>query len=631
MTERRYTPEMAVDLRVPGDLRLSPDGRWLAFRVEPIGHRDKERTSTLYVTPTDGSILPRPLTGSDANHTLPVWSPDGGAIAFLADRAKRGTAQLYVVASSGGEATRLTDLAGGVGNIAWSPDGTALFYTARRRSLAGEPDPDSDIKVASERWHPQAIARVPALGGAPHVIGPAEGHVWTFAVSDDGRQVAALVSDTDDLAGLWDNVRLEVFPVSGGPSREVLRLSSFPTRPAWSPDGRFIALVGSRLPDVDPTHVYVVDVASGDVTTLDERGMTPTWVAFDGDALLVLSVDKQVTRIDRTDVRGSEWERVELGAELDACWIESDPRIDARAGLLALSCATPQRPADLYVAAPGSEPVRLTMLNPQLEEVRLAEMEWISWESVGGETIHGWLLLPPDASSGARLPLIAAIHGGPSWQWGNWFHGTWHDWGQLLAAAGYAVFMPNPRGSTGRGGAFTGANRFDFGGGDFEDILSGIDRLIARGVADSERLGICGWSYGGFMVAWAVTHSTRFKAAVAGAAPTNWVSKIGTTDIRPFNEWNIGEVNAEPDRVWERSPIRYVANVTTPTLLVHGEADQRVPVTQATEFYLALKAKGIDTDLVSYPRQGHAFHERAHQLDLLQRLIGWFERYIGTG
>ncbi|HUG16625.1 MAG TPA: prolyl oligopeptidase family serine peptidase [Thermomicrobiales bacterium] len=200
--------------------------------------------------------------------------------------------------------------------------------------------------------------------------------------------------------------------------------------------------------------------------------------------------------------------------------------------------------------------------------------------------------------------------------------------GQILAANGYAVFMPNPRGSTGRGGAFTGANRFDFGGGDFGDIMSGIDVLVERGVADADRLGICGWSYGGFMTAWAVTQTDRFKAAVAGAAPTNWVSKIGTTDIRPFNEWTLGEVNREPDRVWDRSPIRYVSRVTTPTLIVHGEADQRVPVTQGTEFYLALKALGVDTEMVSYPRQGHGFHERAFQIDVLQRLVGWFDTYL---
>jgi dipeptidyl aminopeptidase/acylaminoacyl peptidase len=356
--------------------------------------------------------------------------------------------------------------------------------------------------------------------------------------------------------------------------------------------------------------------------------MTPNWVAWDNDGLLVHSVRTQWTQIERTDPRGDEWDALSFGDELASAWIESGLNIDSRAGALAFTAAYENRPPNVYVAAPGSAPTRITNLHPQLDDLDFAAMEPLEWTANDGTTVHGWLLLPPKVKDLTNLPLVAAIHGGPSWQWGNWFHGTWHDWGQLLAARGYAVFMPNPRGSTGKGGAFTHANQYDFGGGDFDDIMSGIDHLIERGVADPARLGICGWSYGGFMTAWAITHTDRFKAAVAGAAPTNWVSKIGTTDIRPFNEWNLGAVNTDPDKVWERSPMRYVASVTTPTLIVHGEADVRVPVTQGTELYLALRALGVDTDMVAYPRQGHAFTERAHQLDLLQRLLGWFDRYL---
>jgi dipeptidyl aminopeptidase/acylaminoacyl peptidase len=413
----------------------------------------------------------------------------------------------------------------------------------------------------------------------------------------------------------------------GSDERELVVLSGAGVVPVWSEDGRLITCVGSRLPDLDPTNVFVIDVESGDVTVLDDRGMTPNWVAFDGDDLLVHSVETQHTRIDRTDPRGAEWDQIGFGPQVDAGWIDPRVGLDVRDGRIAFACAYYNRPSDLYLASLGEEAVRLTDLNPQLDNVRLTEMEEISWQATDGTTVHGWLLLPPGHDE-RPLPLVAAIHGGPSWQWGNWFHGTWHDWGQILATQGYAVFMPNPRGSTGRGGSYTGANRFDFGGGDFDDIMTGIDMLIERGVADPDRLGVCGWSYGGFMTAWAVTQTDRFKAGVAGAACTNWVSKIGTTDIRPFNEWNLGQVSVEPDKPWEHSPIRYVRNATTPTLIVHGEADVRVPVTQGVEFYQGLKAAGVPTDMVSYPRQGHAFHERAFQLDLLQRLCGWFATYL---
>ncbi|HYI14032.1 MAG TPA: S9 family peptidase, partial [Thermomicrobiales bacterium] len=317
-----------------------------------------------------------------------------------------------------------------------------------------------------------------------------------------------------------------------------------------------------------------------------------------------------------------------LGPDAASGWIDQRVTIHNTDDAIVVGIAQPHRPADVYVAKIGEPAVRITDLNPQLAGLPMAEMEHVTWTASDGLENHGWLLLPPDAVPNTRLPLITEVHGGPSAQWGNWFYGTWHDWAQILANEGYAVFLPNPRGSTGRGGAHTGANKYDFGGGDFDDIMTGIDMLIERGVADPDRLGICGWSFGGFMTTWAVGHTDRFKAAFAGASPTNWVSKIGTTDIRPANEWNLGSVNDEPDRPWHQSPVRYVKNVTTPTLLVQGGADVRVPPTQSWEFYNALVALGVDTDLVVYPRQGHGFHERAHMLDLLQRLTGWFAKYL---
>jgi dipeptidyl aminopeptidase/acylaminoacyl peptidase len=622
---------MAVDLRVASHVSVAPDGGAVAFCVAPIGHRDRHPTRAIYVVQADGGDTARPLTGNEHNNTAPRWAPDGRAIAFLSDRVERGELQLHVVAANGGEPLRLTSLKGGVDNPSWHPDGRSIAFTTRRRALDGESEPDSDVKVASERWRPKAIALVPATGGAPRLIGPARVHVWGFAFSPAGERVAALVSDTEDLAASWDNVRLVVFSTSGDaePERELLRLTGFPGAPRWSPDGRLLALVGSRLPDADAENVFVIDVESGDVAILDDRGTTPSWAAFDGHDLLVHVVDGQRTRIDRTDPRGDEWEHLSFSSEAGAGWIEHGVNIDVAGGTLAFTCAQPTRPPDVYAASIGAGATRLTDLNPPLDGIALAPMEALTWRASDGREVSGWLLLPVDRPTETAVPLVAAIHGGPSWQWGNWFHGTWHDWGQLLAARGFAVLLPNPRGSTGRGAGFTGVNRFDFGGGDFDDIMTGIDMLIARGVADPQRLGICGWSFGGFMTAWAVTHTDRFKAAVAGAAPTNWISKIGTTDIRPFNEWNLGAVNSQADIVWERSPLRYVRHASTPTLILQGEADARVPPGQAWEFYNALRAQGVDTELVIYPRQGHQFDERAHQLDLLNRLLGWFEKYMG--
>lgn len=625
---RGYTPELAVDLQLPSQVQVSPDGTQVAFCLAPIGHRDTKPTSTLLLAVPGAA--PRALTAGDYQVTSPRWSPDGQTLAFLADRGTRGDMQLHTLALAGGEPRALTQTRG-ADSPAWSPCGNFIFLLARRTALRNEPEPKREFIVGSERANPRGLARVSVLGGAPQPIGPADGHVQAYSVSPDGTQVAAIMADSDQLDTGWTTSRVVLFATDGsGDVRVVTPITGFPGTPTWSPDGRTVAIIASLPEDADDARIRLIDVATGEFTSFDAREETPTWISFteDGEGLLVHSVERQWSRLSRTDLRGAEWEAVELGDEVAGRWIESGLNIHAAGGSLTFTAARETRPSDVYLQVAGAQAAALTNLHPQLDDVRLAPMEALRWTATDGTEVDGWLILPPDAAEGTRLPLVAAIHGGPSWQWGNWFHGTWHDWGQVLAAQGYAVFMPNPRGSSGRGGGFQGANRYDFGGGDFDDIMTGIDALIERGVADADRLGICGWSFGGFMTAWAVTQTDRFKAGVAGAAPTNWISKIGTTDIRPANEWNIGVVNTEPEVVWKVSPMRYAGQAKTPTLVVHGNSDVRVPVTQGWEFYNALHANGVDAEMVAYPRQGHAFHERAAQLDLLKRLIGWFEKYL---
>ena len=225
---------MAVDFRVPSHLRLSPDGQQVAFCVNPIGHREKDPTSTIHVAPTDGSSLPRPITGAEHNNISPRWSPDARTIAFLTDRSKRGEQQLHVIAATGGEPLRLTNLKGGVDQPDWLPDGRSLAFTARRRSLAGQKDPESDIIVGNERWKPKAIATVPATGGAPVVVGPGSGHVWTFAYSPDGSQIAAVVSETENLAVAFSATRLIVLDADGGNERDLVQLAGVPSQVSWS-------------------------------------------------------------------------------------------------------------------------------------------------------------------------------------------------------------------------------------------------------------------------------------------------------------------------------------------------------------------------------------------------------------
>ena len=620
---------MAVDLLVTSDLQISPDGDHVVFTLAPVGHASTHPTSAIVFSATDGSYPAEALTDREHSNTSPRWSPDGRLVAFLSDRKQRGTNQLFITQPYPGEPLRITGLDGGVSLPAWMPGGATLLVSATRNAIAGEKETKSEIKVASERIKPRGLVLVPKLGGAVTPVGPSEGHVLAFAVSPNGERLATFTTDDDQIATTYDNVYLNIGPLFGGEAEH--RIGPFhggTDRVTWSDDGRYLTFIASRLPDQRHGCVWIVDTTNGDLTALDDREMTQAWANFYEQGLLVLSVAGQRTKLHTVDLTGRHWEPYKIPGTISDTWLRGVSV--SRDGRTLAAVAEPDTaPGDVWTMRHDGATRRLTHVNPQLDNVALTHLEPLTWQSSDGSGMEGWLLRPPGAEENTPLPLVVYVHGGPSYQWGNWFHGTWHDWAHNLAARGFAVFLPNPRGSTGRGGAFTGANENDLGGLDFEDIMTGVDHLVEQGFADDNRLGIGGWSYGGFIVAWAIGKTNRFKAAVAGAAVTNWVSKVGTTDIRRMNESNFpGQLHEEPDALWERSPIRYLGSMQTPTLIVHGEADPRVPVSQGMELYLGLKAVGVDTEFVTYPRQKHAFHEREFQLDLLRRMCDWYERYL---
>jgi dipeptidyl aminopeptidase/acylaminoacyl peptidase len=261
--------------------------------------------------------------------------------------------------------------------------------------------------------------------------------------------------------------------------------------------------------------------------------------------------------------------------------------------------------------------------------VTLGEGETVRWAAPDGVQIEGVLLYPAGYEEGKRYPLIAHIHGGPTWQWLMRFVGGWHDWGQWLAAQGYAVLMPNPRGSFGRGRDYAWGNQRNWGHGDFDDVLSGVDALIERGIADPDRLGIGGWSYGGYLTSWAIGHTDRFKAAIVGAGVTDLLS-FQAADIPSWlpTQMMLAPSYREPEVYLRSSPITYVANAKTPTLILHGASDERVRLGQGKELYHALQALGTPTEMVIYPREPHIFQERHHQRDVLERVAGWFNRWV---
>jgi dipeptidyl aminopeptidase/acylaminoacyl peptidase len=617
-------------MRMPSDVQTSPDGQRVAFVVSPIAHLDTHPATEIWLAAIGSESGAHRFTTALAEERMPRWSPDGSRLAFLSDRTERGTSQVHLIDASGGEAASLTALRRGADLIAWSPDGRSLSFTADRLALSGQQDPPGEIYVASLADRPRVILQVLIEGGEPQVIGPAAGHVWSYAWSWDGRSIAAITTESNRLDDTLGNVQFVVVDVATHAERTLATLPFVPDRLEWSPDGSQIVIINETGETPDDTRVILYESRTGDSRTLEPGDTTPAWAGWvgDGSRLLVLTAEGFWTPVELVDLTTHVTSRLELQPEGGT--IAGPLSLSDDGETVALVWQNPTTPPEVWAGSLDGSLTCLTHLNPELDGLSFGTMEPFEWPASDGITIEGWLCRPPNADPADKLPLIVDVHGGPTARWGATFRGGWHDWWQSLTSAGYAVFRPNPRGSTGRGASFTSANRNDLGGMDFDDVMQGIDVLIESGVADPERIGILGWSYGGFLTAWAVTHTDRFKAAVAGAAVTNWPSKVGTTDIRPMNESRFpGALHETPDAFWERSPIRYLGNAKTPTLIVHGQADQRVPVTQGRELYLGLRAVGVPTDFVTYPRQKHPFHERAYHLDLLNRIIAWFDQWMG--
>ena len=638
-----------VDMVTVSDVALSPDGATVAYTLGRASKADEHPVGHIYLTSVGGGQIDmadgalRPFTGGVGLDATPRWSPDSARLAFVSDRERRGAPHLYVVDTHGGEARRLSDTPGAVAEPAWSPDGARLAYLvvdadddeAQRRTRERD-----DPYVASEAWKRRRLWARDAADDAevdPVAITPADRHVWAYAWAPDGRSVVAMVSPTPEWNETFDGVRLVIYPVASeagsphdlGPAP----YSAFGLGLVWSRDGSRIYALGSAAREFPETYLRVwrtdEDADEGPVALLRDLPATPLQVtrARDADALLLLAWEGTHTPLYRVSPDGALVDRLPLpvASEGEASAIS----VSADGARVALICGDALDPGNVWVWDAAAGMRRVTNLNPWLRERCLGRQRDFWWTGADGETIEGLLITPPGYSAGQRYPLVVVVHGGPTWLWTDHCHLNWHDWGHWLALHGMVTLLPNPRGSAGRGNRFARANVGDIGGGDYEDVMAGVDDLIARGIADEERLGIGGWSYGGTLTPWTLTKTNRFQCAVMGAGICNWVSFTGTSDIRLFGDLlHEAELNRDAALLWARSALSRVSHVQTPTLIVHGEQDVRVPVSQAREFYTALRARGIPTELVTYPREGHQVGERLHQRDLLVRLRDWFVSYL---
>jgi dipeptidyl aminopeptidase/acylaminoacyl peptidase len=631
----KLTAESVVDGVVPSQPVISPDGRWVAYVVAPVGRRDERRVCAVWVAAVDGSSPPRKLTAGTAADSDPRWAPDSASVFFLSDRA--GSRQLYRIRLGGGEAEVLTDWRGEIS------DARPLADAGLVAVVATDEPTEEDKRRRAERddafvWGqqlPPARLRLLdlATGELRTVDGLGDRHVVEVAPRPDGGALGVIswVSPEID-PGVITNELHVVDPATGAVD-DLGRIGTEAESPAWwRADGDWHLAYLAMPEPYSSSAVYDVDVAADAGVHRDlTEGMAvcPTSLAQVADGPpLALFADGLDTAIYRLDPRLGRFECVAardgLVDSLTAC----------RSGeVIAALASTSYEPKNVQAGPPGGPLVRLSDTQPDLRTISWGTQERLSYPASDGLGLDGLLVLPPGRSrADGPFPLITWVHGGPYSRYCDQFMLAPHSPGQWLAAAGYAVFLPNPRGGRGHGRDFAAAVAGALGGAEWSDITSGIDLLIAEGVADPDRLAIGGASHGGFMAAWAIGQTDRFKAAIMVAGISDWgmlaaTGEWGTLDAALSGSCGWEGAGPHPhDRV---SPVSFSPKVRTPVLIVQGEDDTNVPVSQAIYFHRALTWYGAEHELVVYPREGHGLVERNHQLDLHRRTRAWFDRWLG--
>ena len=624
--------ETVVDLQYVSDVALSPDGKRIAYVLRvPADSLEgpAHMRSVIWVVPTRGGKA-RAYTSAGSNARSPAWSPDGKRIAFLSRRPGSSHTQVYAVPIDGGEAEALTEDDFSVRSFAWSPKGKRIAYLADRVATSKEKRARKD----GRDWHigdVHGTARrlwVKDLrSGEKKALSPRETHIVQMAWAPDGKRLVVQTNERADIDAVMMYSRLHTISAEGGELSPLCETAGKLGHVEWSPDGKHVAFLGA-VDISDPTAgvLHVVPAAGGTAKALtaDYEG-TGQWFRWIGpDAMTMLSNKGTRTAFHRVAING-----VMSGEKINepVCRV-----VDATSNGKTFACAgeRPEHAREVY-AGGSSSLRRRTNSNPELDTKRLGERRVIEWKAADGTVIEGVLTLPVDYAKGTRYPLAVLVHGGPEGITLNGFNTRSGYPTQLFATRGYVVLEPNYRGSQGRGVAFGKADHGDLGGKEFEDVLAGIDHLVAEGFVDETRVGMGGWSYGGYFSGIAATkYSKRFKAAMVGAAITNWISFTGTSEIEHENSlvhWNLWPYEHH-ELAWERSPMANTQGSTTATLVVHGQQDTRVPPGQGKELYRALRHAGTTTELVLYPREGHGLGERAHQIDFANRFLDWFDEHV---
>ncbi len=646
------------DLEYANDPRISPDGNTIVYVRTAMDIMKDSRRGSLWTIDVDRTNH-RPLLADSKSYGSPRWSPDGTRLAYVT--AAEGSPQIYVRWMDTGQTAKIADLTESPGNLAWSPDGSQIAFTM---NVDSQPKPMASLPSAPKgaEWAdaPKVIDRVtyrfdgagflppayrhifvvPAEGGTPRQITSGDfNHNGTPAWMPDGKSLIISANRRDDWEYQPLNSELYEVSVADGTVTVLTDRDGADGSPAVSPNGRYIAYTGfdDEKKGFHTTRLYLYDRQGGEprvlTSELDRSVSSPKW-AGDNRGIYFLYTDRGNTKLAFVDLNGR---RSDLAQGLGGLSIGrpygGTAFTVARNGAYATLVTAPDHPADLAAArSRQAELKRLTRLNDDLFGHRdMAAMEEITYPSSHDERdIQAWYLTPPGFDPDKEYPLLLEIHGGPFADYGPRFTAE----GQLFAAAGYVVLFVNPRGSTSYGNEFANLIHHNYPSQDYDDLISGVDALIAKGFIDEDQLYVTGGSGGGVLTAWIVGKTDRFKAAVVAKPVINWQSFVLTADAYPFftQYWFPGMPWEIPEQYWARSPLSLVGNVSTPTMLLTGDADLRTPISETEQYYQALKLRKVDTAMVRIPGASHGIASRPSQLMAkVAYILAWFERYGGPG
>ena len=649
-----WTPELMMRVQRVSSVQVSPDGTRVVFAVRRAVLEDEqsEYRTHLFLANVDGTNS-RHLTQGEKSCEEPHWSPDGRWIAFIS--ARSGRRNLWAIDPDGGEAFPLTDVKADISSFKWSPLGNMLAFTAidpmtpdEERRLRSKNDArvlDETVKL--NRLHAVNFVKPPGRSGPTrqltkgtiNVMGDSRSGRYGYDWSPDETQLV-VSHTTSPRADDWPSADLLLLNVADGGTKGLANTRSAESSPLFSPDGQSIAFTASDDPPTwaGARTVCVIPAQGGSVVrlveTFDQFGRYSELVGWSNDGRQLFFTEAHGTSLKllALPLKGAPVE-ISRGAGLSSAGMSyTGVSLNSTRTHFGFAWETLETPAEAFVSpVTPFEPKVVSDIHGDLKKPALGRTELIRWKSTEGMTVEGLLTYPLQYKSGERYPLLLVVHGGPMGVFTNLFDGGPSVYPiAAFASKGYVVLRPNPRGSSGYGKAFRFANYQDWGGGDFRDIMSGVDHVISLGIADGDRMGIMGWSYGGFMTSWAITQTKRFRAASVGAGVTNLISFTGTTDIPSFlPDYFGGEYWDKPGVYPNVSAMMHIKGVTTPTLIQHGERDERVPLSQGIELYNALKRQGCVTKLVIYPRSPHSIDEPRLLLDGMNRNLEWFEQYVG--